>query len=236
MSYIHRYNNIYSYFAKQLGESHDWWRNKIVLDFGGNRSNILSDINNTIQHRNYYCLDVSETAINCGRTLYPDANWYHYNRYNHVYNPSGNRDELFPIFDTKFDVILSYAVFSSTSIEEMETCVNTELLPLLKKDGILMFTYISTDDSMCLDYFLRERKNDNEEIDTIKTCVNNLGYFYLVGKNMIYQNFEQVPENSSKPLLTFYKNDIIHNMFPRAEINPPFRRISQNCVIIRNAT
>ena len=51
----------FAYFDQQLGRPD--WPNKTVLDFGGNRGNLLLNEFCTIRPENYYCLDVISDAV-----------------------------------------------------------------------------------------------------------------------------------------------------------------------------
>src|SRR5205085_9121074 len=70
----------FAYFDEQLDRPD--WRGKRVLDFGGNKGNLLRDPSCTIRHEDYYCLDVIAEAIAEGRESFPAAHFIHYDRYN----------------------------------------------------------------------------------------------------------------------------------------------------------
>src|SRR5215510_4303474 len=70
----------FAYFDQQL--DHLDWSGKLVLDFGGNIGNLLLDHGCRIRPGDYYCIDVVAEALEAGRTLFPQAHWIHYNRYN----------------------------------------------------------------------------------------------------------------------------------------------------------
>src|ERR1051325_1447096 len=80
----------FTYFDQQLG--HPNWRGKRVLDFGGNKGNLLLDPACAIRHQDYYCIDVISEAIEEGRKSFPDAYFVHYDRHNCSFNPDGVRD------------------------------------------------------------------------------------------------------------------------------------------------
>ena len=77
----------FAYFDAQL--DHPNWHGKRVLDFGGNKGNLLLDPTCAIRHHDYYCLDVIREAIEEGRKTFPDAHFVHYDRYNCSFNPDG---------------------------------------------------------------------------------------------------------------------------------------------------
>jgi hypothetical protein len=72
------------------------WTAKTVLDFGGNRRNLLIDSIDRIRSQAYYCVEVIKEAIDEGRRRFPEAHWVHYNRYNCSFNPEGTADLLIP--------------------------------------------------------------------------------------------------------------------------------------------
>ena len=116
--------------ARQLGDA--MWRDKDVLDFGGNIGNMLRDPNSTIDVERYWCLDVDKEAIANGRSTYPQAHWVWYNRYCFFFNPSGLPHVKLPEFPQRFDYIVAYSVFPNTLATDMMDLVR-QLSGLLKK-------------------------------------------------------------------------------------------------------
>src|SRR5262245_13016846 len=127
----------FAYFDEQL--DHPDWRGKRVLDFGGNKGNLLLDTACAISHQNYYCLDVIREAIEEGRKSFPEAHWIHYDRYNCSFNPDGVVDLPVPDLGVNFDVILAFSVFTHTTREEMKELVK-QLRARLAPGGLLAFT------------------------------------------------------------------------------------------------
>jgi hypothetical protein len=220
MSHIQQYYPIFSYFADKIDQPLDWWTDKKVLDFGGNHGNVLRDPTCTIKHKNYHCLDISLSAIEKGKEDFPNAHWYHYNRFNIAYNFNGNKDEPFPIFKDKFDIILIYSVFTSTSKTEMVRCINEELLPLLSSDGILINTYLSLDDSLPLNAFLHKRCLTRSVSNIIRNQVSDKEYVYLMDNNTIIESEEEFLKHNQSWSLSFYRDDKIKQLFPTCEIKP----------------
>src|ERR1051325_10351059 len=129
----------FAYFDAQL--DHPDWPGKRVLDFGGNKGNLLLDPACTIRHQDYYCLDVIGEAIEEGRIRFPDARFVHYDRYNCSFNPDGVRDLPIPDLGVRFDFILAYSVFTHTTFEEMNDLI-AQLRQHLAPRGSLVFTFI----------------------------------------------------------------------------------------------
>ena len=217
-NHIHQYYPVFTYFANQLDQSSEWWTDKKVLDFGGNCGNILRDPNCTIKHENYYCLDISSAAIEKGREDFPEAHWHHYNRFNIAYNFDGNKDEPFPVFSEKFDVILIYSVFTSTSRSEMIRCINLELLPLLNHAGMLINTYLSLNNYGVLKGFLNKRQTKKEDQINILNEIYGKEYFYLIGEDIVSTEEDFISYNNQGWALSFYKDEEICRIFPNCEI------------------
>ncbi|HEX3185048.1 MAG TPA: class I SAM-dependent methyltransferase, partial [Pyrinomonadaceae bacterium] len=129
----------FAYFDEQL--DHPDWRDKLVLDFGGNRGNILLNPACQIRQGDYYCVDVVKDAVEEGRRMFPAAHWAHYDRYNCSFNPDGVVDLAIPDLGTEFDIILAYSVFTHTTLEEMLDLVS-QLRAQLVPGGKLAFTFI----------------------------------------------------------------------------------------------
>src|SRR5262249_24580918 len=112
-----RREGVFTYFDYELGSPS--WKDKKVLDFGGNIGNLLHDQSSTIEPHNYWCIDVSRNAIERGKLTYPSAHWLFYNRYNFAFNPGGVEGLEVPDAGQKFDYIVAYSVFTHTSKAEM---------------------------------------------------------------------------------------------------------------------
>ena len=86
-----------------------------VLDIGGNAGNLLHD-NNMITK--YTSLDVSKKAVQYGKSIFPDSNFFYYNKFNWMYNITGNKDEEFPDIEPHDHVFIN-SVFTSCDYDEM---------------------------------------------------------------------------------------------------------------------
>tara|TARA_R110000868_G_scaffold118588_3_gene314464 strand:+ start:2514 stop:2828 length:315 start_codon:yes stop_codon:yes gene_type:complete len=74
----------------------DDYADKTILDFGGNRGNLISYSNGQIKEENYTCLDLSIQALNIVLDEHPDASVIYWDRYHKTYNPRGSRTKEFP--------------------------------------------------------------------------------------------------------------------------------------------
>src|SRR5262249_15818049 len=124
----------FTYFAQQVGDPN--WREKEVLDFGGNIGNILRDPACTIDHERYSCLDVVKESIEHGKIAFPLAHWVFYDRHCFFFNPLGDPNLPLPDLRQKFDYIVAYSVFANTTPSDMLQLVK-QLENLLADGGTL---------------------------------------------------------------------------------------------------
>ena len=108
----------FSLFEKFAGD----YKNKKILDYGGNRGNLLYFSQGKIKEENYTCIDVEKDAIRQGKIEFSNANFIHYNRFSPMYN-EGNIDEPFPILEEKFDICFAYSVFTHTDFFTFKTTI-----------------------------------------------------------------------------------------------------------------
>lgn len=217
----------FTYFDQQL--AHPDWSDKSVLDFGGNRGGLLLDPACTIERQNYYCVDVIREAIDEGRRLFPEAHWFHYDRYNCSFNPEGVADLPIPDLGREFDVILAYSVFTHTTLEEMHDLVaqlETELAP----GGTLAFTFIDPHWGENLKWRIERMNLDTTILQTIRGA----NWCSLVnGELFIEQNGQWSHEIAScMTYHVFYTEEFMREQFPYAMIRPPVNGEMQHCCII----
>ncbi len=67
-----------------------------VLDIGGNAGNLLLYDDKIGIIEKYSCLDVSKLAIDYGKFLHPNSNFYYYNKFNWIYNITGEPNVKYP--------------------------------------------------------------------------------------------------------------------------------------------
>src|SRR6056297_484513 len=87
-----------------------------LLDYGGNRGNLIEDGNLTGSQ--YVNLDVDTEALDLCRANFPDSTCLFYDRYNPVYNPTGIPFLPFPFDDNTVDLTFSYSVNTHSSHED----------------------------------------------------------------------------------------------------------------------
>ena len=94
-----------------------------LLDFGGNRGNLLYFSNGKIAQHNYTSVDVSLESIEQGKEEFPDASFVYYDRWNSMYNHIGKDNWNFPDIPYKQDYIFSFSVFTHTDYNEFENTI-----------------------------------------------------------------------------------------------------------------
>ncbi|MBA3495180.1 MAG: class I SAM-dependent methyltransferase [Gammaproteobacteria bacterium] len=127
----------FSYFDQVL--EHPAWKGS-KLDFGGNIGTFLVGAGDSIEHDDYWCIDLNEAVIEQGRLTFPRGHFVHYNRYNSQFNPNGVRDLRIPNCGVKFDMILAFSVFTHIDRVEMLELVGS-LRSMLAPEGVLAFTF-----------------------------------------------------------------------------------------------
>lgn len=222
----------FAYFDRQL--DHPDWKGKSVLDFGGNRGNILRDPACRIEPQNYHCVDVIREAIDEGRQTFPEAHWFHYDRYNCSFNPEGAVDLPIPNLGREFDVILAYSVFTHTTLEEMKEMVG-QLEQRLAPEGCLAFTFIDPHWRGNLRWRL-ERANPDADLESILDRSRGAGWCALVNGAELFVENNGRWSNETDSCLTyhvFYTEEFLREQFPQAIVRRPVNDEMQHCCIIR---
>ena len=250
MAFLSTKTGQFTYFAQQLGEAN--WRDKNVLDFGGNIGNILRNSDATIDHERYWCIDVVPDSIEKGRQEFPAAHWVFYDRYCFFFNPRGVRELPLPPLDREFDFIVAYSVFTNTPRRDMLELVR-QLEDRLAPDGALAFTFIDPrhhswpgrDPRNNLvwrlerEIFLEGEKGNTLAIDiaALNERARDAAWFVLVNGEDLYLETEatrEYPVAQQRTYHTFYTVDYMRALFPHAEIRPPANDEMQHCCVIRN--
>jgi len=207
----------FAYFDEQL--AHPDWHGRRVLDFGGNKGNLLLDPACTIRKQDYYCLDVIAEAIAEGRKTFPNAHWFHYDRYNCSFNPGGIVDLALPDFGVEFDFILAYSVFTHTTWEEMKELV-PQLQRRLVKGGTLAFTFI----------------DPHSNLRRSLTLSRDARWCSLVNGTDLYVESSGVWNTRSEDCMTYnvyYSREFLREQFPEMTIKEPVNDEIQHCCISR---
>jgi len=224
----------FAYFDEQL--DHPDWSGKSVLDFGGNKGNLLFDPSVKIRQCDYYCVDVVREAIEVGRQTFPDAHWFHYDRYNRSFNPDGVVDLLIPDLGLSFDFILAYSVFTHTTLAETKDLVG-QLETFLAPGGTLAFTFIDPHWRANLEWRLRRNKGlDESSVERVLAQAKDADWCSLVNGNELYVNSSGPWNLSSEACATYnvyYTEKFLRQQFPRANVRQPVNDEMQHCAILR---
>lgn len=221
----------FAYFNEQLEEPD--WNGKRVLDFGGNKGNLLLDPSCTIRQEDYYCVDVVREAIEEGRRAFPEAHWAHYNRYNRSFNPEGEPQLRVPDLGCRFDFILAYSVFTHTTLDEMLDLVG-QLQGLLAPGGSLAFTFIDPHWRENLKW--RLERSQAPDVAGLVAAAAGANWCSLVNGTELYVNSNGPWDLSPETCATynvFYTEIFLRRLFLRARVQPPVSGEMQHCAILR---
>jgi hypothetical protein len=223
----------FAYFDFQLG--HPDWTGACLLDFGGNRGDLLAGSGGAIDPSRYWNLDVSRQAVKAGSQRFRQGHFVHYNRWHHCYNPRGSRHEPLPRLPVRFDFILAFSVFTLIDEHELVELV-TGLKAQLAEGGVLAFTFIDP----CYRQMLNGRLVTNLEwrleiasecgvpIDrqTMATAAGQTESCYLIERRWI----ERTPRLAFE---TFLTADHVRTLFPGCQTLAPATNIRHHCCVIR---
>ncbi|MFT4927437.1 MAG: hypothetical protein ACI8WB_003544 [Phenylobacterium sp.] len=239
MAFISQKQQLFTYFAEQLGE-YDW-HDKSVLDFGGNIGNILLDPRSTIEHSRYWCIDPVKAAMEQGRETYPDAHWVFYNRHSPFFNPEGVVDLHIPQVNRKFDYIVVYSVFTNIKRAEMLDLVD-QLMGMLAPGGKLAFTFIDPhhhswpqDYQGCNLQWRLEKDNPEGDIEGLLAKARSAQWFTLLNSRELHiesEDIELTPAQLKQTYFSYYSADYMQSLYPSATILAPANNEMQHCCVI----
>jgi len=179
--------------------------NKTILDFGGNRGNLIYFSQGKILQPNYTCIDVDADSIAHGEQEFPNATWIHWNKLHPWYNPTGF-DESFPIADVQFDIIWSHSVFTHLDIKETLYCLEQ----LLKLKGLIIFSFVSTANVSLISKLvsLEELVLTPNDIKSI----SDSAYSVVLDKSKLLLNTDDLTKTNYTQIWTFYSVDFLLNL------------------------
>lgn len=201
--------------------------NKTILDYGGNRGNLLEDGDEAdmIDPSNYTSMDVDPDGLEFLQKLYPTTNTIHYDRYNPAYRHMGIPMLPFPQADDTYDIVYSYSVNTHSSWEDYVFDIS-EMTRVCKPGG-LVFT--SKFELSCIQHMLDKRVKDWDIFEgdpggtdrTVNDFRDVEDVIYLVDNNDLLNIDDQIPQQS-KYLITYYNEewllDQIHGMGYKTEL------------------
>lgn len=238
----------FAYFDQLL--EHPVWKGRKVLDFGGNIGTFLVGAGDSVDHDDYWCIDVNQVVIEQGRCTYPGGHFVHYDRYSSQYNPNGVRDLPVPDCGVKFDMILAFSVFTHIDWSEMLELVGS-LRSMLASDGVLAFTFCDprhdrslSDAELPLGSDVRKNlerqkaKNSSRDIDDIverahksKWCVLIDEELYVEpGDELCHQKRVGIPCES---YCSYFTVEFMASLFPEARVLPPVSPEWQHCCVFK---
>ena len=221
MTKLNYYADTFTYF-KTL---HPKITNGNVLDYGSNYGMFLDSSNGSFKQETYTGIDIDNQALLEGKKLFSNATFIHYNGFNHIYNPNGIKG-CRPLLENEYyDTIISYSVFTHTTIEDMLDTIKWLYLKL-KPGGKLLLSWLDVDNSLTNQLFFNKRIKDLGYCDIIKT------------DDYIYLNDNKLSKTAKASiwLLLFFKlnylssilSDYNHKLVPPALADGCI----QSCIII----
>jgi hypothetical protein len=163
------------------------YKNKKILDFGGNRGNLISYSNGKIHEKNYTCMDVSKDSLNALLNEHPAANVVYWNRYHSIYNPAGSKTETFPNIGI-FDISFANSVFTHHNLEELLYCVAN----LCTISTYVYFTYIDPSNQKIFDILHNTHRTIDVSEKQMKKIRSNKVSYITNNDNMLWSVFDTV--------------------------------------------
>jgi len=158
---IFRKANVFSIFEQCCDYS-----GETLLDFGGNRGNLIASSNGKILPENYTCLDVSKDSLELCKEENPGVLTVHWNTYHKNYNPNGDPSEPFPKLKM-YDIIFANSVFTHMTMPEVLGC----LYKLKTYGRKIIFTYIDPRNEKFFEKFREKYGELDFDPDIIKSYV-----------------------------------------------------------------
>jgi len=216
------------------------WKGRKILDFGGNVGGFLAGAGDHVDHDDYWCLDLTQAALDEGRRSFPRAHFVFYNRYSSYFNPNGIRNLPVPDLGVKFDIILAFSVFTHTHRNEMLELVE-QLRSMLAPQGVLTFTFADPSyDRSLSDPELPSGTGVIRMFEWVQAnghsarhptwCVEVDDEFYIEpGNELCQQERWGKPEES---YCSYFTADYMASLFPGATVLAPVSPEWQHCCIL----
>lgn len=208
------------------------WKTIEILDFGGNRGNLLISSQREIIEKKYTCIDVDKEALSQGIKDFPNANWIHSNKYNPAYNPTGDKSSKELKLST-YDLIVSYSVFTHIKESEMVSTIDSLFDNHLNLNGIIIFTFL---EPHACSWFIDKRVNAGAKINKSSSLAwtKNKEKYLMINDNQYEENTNYYPE-ACEHYLSFYKKDYLISLFDQYSPTyyPPIDDFQQSFIVIK---
>lgn len=218
---IDYFSDTFTYFRTLCTDIAD---NKSLLDFGCNYGSFLESSERRFDEKLYTGIDVDIDALSIGREMFPNATFIHSNQHNYMYNNNGST--IMPEVG-KFDNIVSYSVFTHTTLNDFMS--NLEwLYTKLNVGGKLMCTYLNIEHAPTVNYFYNKRVNDFGHCDRITTET----FIYLL------DNKVSTTEMNCNFFLSFFQNSYLESLLRERKYsfklydNINAKNCFQSCIVI----
>ena len=245
----------FAYFDQVLDRPD--WRGRKILDFGGNVGGLLAGAGSSIEHADYWCVDLNRAAVAEGQRRYPQAHFAHYDRYSSQFNPGGIRHLPVPDCGLKFDIILAFSVFTHAHQTEVKELVN-QLQVMLAPKGTLAFTFCdarydrsltspdapSGSDVRKILEQLKDKPSAREiravdNIDEIVEQARQANWCILIDEKLYVEPGPEIcnQEREGSPgesYNSYFAEDYMAALFPEATVLAPVSPEWQHCCILRN--
>lgn len=173
---------------------------KAILDYGGNRGNLLADISNRkLELSSYINMDVDKESLDYFRNMFPDAKAVHYNRFNPVYNTTGEKFIPFPLKDDSVNIVFSHSVNTHSSFEDY--LFDLKEMSRVVKPGGVVCTSLITEDFLRLIH--RKRAADYGSTVDFSVLQNPRDVLYFVDNDTVVYNSSDIPQDSDF-LIAYY--------------------------------
>ena len=240
----------FSYFDRQLGGPA--WRDKKLLDFGGNVGGFLAGAGRAVAQEDYWCLDLNREVVEKGRRRFPRAHFLHYDRYSSQYNPEGIRNLPVPDLGLKFDIVTAFSVFTHAHLNDMIELVG-QLRGALAPRGVLAFTFCdpSYDRSLSAPHLpsgtdvrknlqWQQAEHPSLEIEELVEAARRSSWCLLVDERLYVEPGDELSnqEHAGKPwesYCSYFNAGYVASLFPEARVLAPVSPEWQHCCILKNS-
>lgn len=198
----------------QLRKAQPDLKDKMILDYGSNRGNLIDDGVETgeILPENYSAMDVDYWSLDEIRTNYPKADAIHYNRYNPMYNPDGIKNLPFPQFDHRYHLVYSYSVNTHSSWDDYLF----DIVEMLRVS--LGEVYTSVLNLECLEYLHGKRVAEYGSAVDFDVFKNVETGVYLINNDTVLDIEEEIPHKVDY-LLAYYNPEWLMSEISKIGVN-----------------